>query len=57
MTCDGTDDNTPDRTNPYLFDDAQALIRVECRCESLVGSDDSVTKRCGDTRDFFKSER
>ena len=42
MTCDGTDDDTPDRTNPYLFDDAQALIRVECRCESLVGSDDSV---------------
>ena len=37
-----TADNTPDRTNPYLFDDAQALIRVECRCESLVGSDDSV---------------
>lgn len=31
-----------DRTNPYRFDDAEALIRVECSCESLVGSDDSV---------------
>lgn len=39
-----TADNTPDRTNPYPFDDAQSLIRVECACESLVGSGDSVVE-------------
>lgn len=39
----GIDAEKPaDRTKPYPFDEAQALIRVECACESLVGSDDSL---------------
>lgn len=34
-------DAPQDRTKPYPFDEAQSVIRVECACESLVGSADS----------------
>lgn len=39
-----TAENSLDRTKPYPFDDAQSLIRIECACESLVGSADSAVE-------------
>lgn len=34
-------DEPYDRTKPVPFEDSKAIIRIECACESLVGSDDS----------------